>query len=566
MNARFLFLCSLCLILVQFCIGQNPDCTVVVPPQPLTATGLATPYFLAGFNAATAGNCNQLNPAQTAFVQGAIFDQTNAKISIYNPLIIDINTQPAIAPVIPTLPAQSVVALWFGFNGNRLFLVDNGGSLTQGQCVNAAGADFTAFGQFAHCNAQNWFAAANQAIQFQGLAIPGNGIGRDGLPCPTLRDFTAIDQDQSDGVTTTYLVSNGGLLAQDTPQNRVNLGITTANLQAGTNFLTQSTGDNRLITQLLGAALNCFPWQNPDLAAQAQGSTNFLPSLPTNELFAAANQKAPIALIPLNDPMTKVNGMTAPDLNKVNAYRLGVNQPIANSAVAADANNYCLRYYNLAPPRIMLDKPFTNIAGTSPNKALANTLFGYLVIRANSAVSAANLNCGLAAPFTFQMDAAGVIIEDSIAINPAAVIVNVAGLIKLTGNVQLDIVQGNGDLVKQPNPFFQAQVEEAISADEQSKQTTTQAAAGKEAENSNNLNRVEVGHIVLIVILSSLCGFFMAISFCLIRARISSTKVISSSAAAVSANPSLKEVPALATGNDKNSSPVVTRSSASKIV
>lgn len=576
MNCLALFLCTLWLVFASVCLAQNPDCTVTVPPQPLTATGLATPYFLAGFNQATAGACNQLNPAQTAFVQGAVFDQTNAKISIYNPLIVDVGTAPAIAPVVPKLPAQSVVGLWFGFNGNRLFLLDNGGSLTQGQCVNAGGADFTAFGAFAHCNAQNWFQAVNSAIQFQGLAIPGNGIGRNGLPCPTLRDFTAIDQDQSDGVTTSYLVANG-LLAQDTPQNRVTLGITQANLNLGTNLLAQSAGDNRLITQTLGGALGCFPWMNPDLAAQGQGAVTFVSALPTNELYAAANTKAPFALVPLNDPLVKVNGMTQPDLNKVNAYRLGVNQPIANTAVAADPNNYCLRYYNLAPPRIMLDRPFTNLAGTSPNRALANTLFGYLVVRANNAVAPANLNCGLAPPFTFQVDAAGVIMEDTVALNPNAVVATVVGLIKLTGNVQLDILQGNGDLVKQPNPFFEAQVDEVTQQDQSPSQQQqqqqqprkpqpTQLKSGQQAEPESE-NKSDIGYFALMVILSIFCGFFMGTSLCLIRARLNQNK---SATSISSADPTLKQVPALATGNN-NSIPSTTtisstRPSTSKIV
>ena len=49
-------------------------------------------------------------------------------------------------------------------------------------------------------------------------------------------------------------------------------------------------------------------------------------ALPLDELQAAARQSAPVALIPNFDPMVVVNGNL--NLNKNNAYRLGVDQPL----------------------------------------------------------------------------------------------------------------------------------------------------------------------------------------------------------------------------------------------
>lgn len=97
----------------------NMNCTLTVPPNPLTAQGLATPYQLAATNAAN-GPCNEANPNQAAFVQAAILDPATGQISAYEPLVIDKGTQPAIAPVVPTLPANAVVGIWFGFNGTTL--------------------------------------------------------------------------------------------------------------------------------------------------------------------------------------------------------------------------------------------------------------------------------------------------------------------------------------------------------------------------------------------------------------------------------------------------------------
>src|SRR2546421_2487244 len=113
----------------------NGDCTLIVPANPLTAQGLATPYQLVATNADN-GPCNEANKAQAAFVQGAVFDPATASISIYNPLVIDRDTQPAIAPVVPVLPQEAIVALWFGSNGNTLTLQGTDGSLHIGKCVN----------------------------------------------------------------------------------------------------------------------------------------------------------------------------------------------------------------------------------------------------------------------------------------------------------------------------------------------------------------------------------------------------------------------------------------------
>ena len=51
----------------------NQDCTLMVPKNPLTATGLATPYQLKATNAAD-GPCHEADKNQSAFVQGAVID------------------------------------------------------------------------------------------------------------------------------------------------------------------------------------------------------------------------------------------------------------------------------------------------------------------------------------------------------------------------------------------------------------------------------------------------------------------------------------------------------------
>jgi hypothetical protein len=126
----------------------NMNCTLIVPANPLTAAGLGTPYQLTATNPAD-GPCNEANANQSAFVQAAVIDPATGQISVYNPLVIDQGTTPAVAPVVPALPAGGVVGIWFGFNGNTLSFVgaDQVGATTATAAPTAAaGAVPTASG------------------------------------------------------------------------------------------------------------------------------------------------------------------------------------------------------------------------------------------------------------------------------------------------------------------------------------------------------------------------------------------------------------------------------------
>ena len=382
--------------LLSHAAEDNMDCALIVPANPLSAQGLATPYRLTAVDPAN-GPCNEANAGQAAFVQGAVFDPATGQVSIYDPLVVDKGTKPAIAPVMPQLPANAVVALWFGFNGDNLTLQDSNGSLQQGRCVN--GVRGSIFGQFAYCNAPAFFQAANVAVNAGTLVPPALGTGKDGLPCPTVRDFGLVDQDQSDNVTTTYLTTNDGRVAQ----------MTTANAAALQNAQPAVNGsDNRLLDVALDGALGCAPWAVPDLADPGHTATG----LPLNELQAAAHQGAPVALVPAGDPMVLNNGNT--DLNKLNAYRRGVDQaPVAN-ANAASTRTYCQNFATVGAQRIVTDAPLT-VNATSPDPAVGNTLFTFLTQRFMDAYGADNLNCtkllGKPSPIATTQDGDGVAIS-----------------------------------------------------------------------------------------------------------------------------------------------------------
>src|SRR5215813_5135629 len=57
----------------------NVNCTVIVPPNPLSAQGLMTPYQLVATDPAQ-GPCNEANTDQSAFVQAVILDPATGQL------------------------------------------------------------------------------------------------------------------------------------------------------------------------------------------------------------------------------------------------------------------------------------------------------------------------------------------------------------------------------------------------------------------------------------------------------------------------------------------------------
>jgi hypothetical protein len=334
------------------------QCIVTLPKNPLSAQGLATPFEVTG--------CNQSDPGQTSFAQGAIFDPATNTISIYNPLLINAGTQPAVMPTPPNLPDEAVVALWFGTNSDTLTLAGD-----TAKCVN--GLQNSIFGQVAFCRAKRFFRKVNNA----NVTITAPGMTRMGMPCPTLRSFGIVDMDQSDNVVTTYLLTPNGQLAQDTAANRAALGPNVTTLMNGS--------DNLLVSKVL-PAIGCSLFMAPDMADNG----NMLNALPLNELQAAAFQTAPMALVPIDDPMVLVDGQR--NLTKANLYRSGVNQPPAVDMNAASTTAYCQNLATVAPTFFLGDfLVLQNQPSLDP--AAGNNLFTFLGTRFSDAFGADGLNC-----------------------------------------------------------------------------------------------------------------------------------------------------------------------------
>ncbi|MGA7936319.1 MAG: hypothetical protein WCA35_22385 [Kovacikia sp.] len=382
-------------------VQPNLDCTLIVPPNPLTAKGLATPYQLVARNGQ--GACHEANKEQSAFVEAAVFDRATGQISIYNPLVVDAGMNPAVPPVQPNLPRRAIVALWFGYNGGNLTLEPTpGDTLSASGCVNGEpGGDV--FGQFAYCNAPSFFRAAQRAIRNGQLQVPSLGSysaykngKRIDQACPTVRDFSIVDQDQSDNLLTSYLVTEDGKLAQDTEANRA--------LPNATPLTNPS--DERLLSVSINGALKCKSWKAKSLTDPSKREVS---ALALNELQARAYQERPVAKVPAGDPFVLTGGEI--NLDKLNAYRLGVAQRTVSSLDQADTARYCRRLFRIQP-NFLDQNQSTFSKAPSPNPVVADSLFTFLAQRfvGTDKILGCSGPLGLVNPVTVQFDNNGIAI------------------------------------------------------------------------------------------------------------------------------------------------------------
>jgi len=365
-----------------------------VPANPLTAKGLGTPYQLTGPDGQSPedSGCAMDNAdALGAFVQATILNLSTGALSVYEPLVITQGTTPAAAPVVPTLPANSIVTIDFGFNGTDLTQAGaTGRALRQGNCVD--GLNGSVFGQVSFCNGTQFFQAA-QRLESQGkLSVPSAGTSPvTGKPCPTTRDFTIVDQDPSDNVTSTYLLTDTGQTAQNNPQNTSAL--------AGATVISNGS-DNALLDAFVDPAIGCKPFEAPDLSAGGAPGT----SQGLDELSAAKNQGAPIALVPENDEMVMIGNNLS--VAKTDLYRSNVGQTGVNATTNASSSpaEFCQNMINVQTV-FLNNTEATLTPQPTPVPGVGDNLFTFMANRLS--MSFGNLSCstyGLTDPVTVTTD------------------------------------------------------------------------------------------------------------------------------------------------------------------
>ena len=388
--------------------AANVNCDIIVPANPLSARGLATPYQLTGTNGQSPAQsgCQMTNAAALgAFVQATILNPATGKLYVYDPLVITMGTTPAVAPVVPRLPRGAIVTIDFGFNGTDLFLAGaTANALRNGNCVN--GTSGSIFGQVAFCNGINFFNAASRDERAGRLVVPSEGTSSkivasagtlgSGQNCPETRNFDMVDQDPSDNVTTFYLLNPAtGQTAQDTASNSANIPDST---------LLANGSDNTLLDAFMDPLLGCTPFQAPDLA----NNNALTSSQAMDELLSAAHQPAVAALVPENDEMV-LSSSGQLDAAKTNLYREEIGQaPVsAQNNKASSPAMFCQNMVDIQAPFLAANQALLS-TGSSPVPSVGNNLFTFLANRLGMSFS--NLACGtfgLTNPVTVTLDGTG---------------------------------------------------------------------------------------------------------------------------------------------------------------
>ena len=353
-----------------YLIIKAQDCFLSVPSDPLNK-GLFKPWFVST-NPISQINCSQFVEGTEVFVEATIFDIDNNKFFVYYPLVIDINTEPAVQPEVGILPINNIVIIHVGINGDTVTLlptVKNGiDSIVVGNCINGLPNGGSVFGQFAYCNGVNFFETVNKNINMGLLIIPPILNSALGDVCPTVRSFPVVDQDQSDNVLSQYIITQDLKISQDTLLNRNNLQILR---------IISNGSDNRLLNVFINPAIGCQSFTAPNLInINIQQS-----SVALNEIQASLTPITDTtALVPPFSPfVVDVNNNNGQTVLKTNLYRNGVNQP---NIMVLDDNlniNYCNQMGNLTPPFFIKHKnELMNMNSPTPD---ANNLLNFLAGR-----------------------------------------------------------------------------------------------------------------------------------------------------------------------------------------
>jgi hypothetical protein len=389
---------------------SNTTCDIIVPANPLSAQGLATPYQLTGPNGMTPSQsgCEMSNGAKLgAFVQATILDPATGALSVYEPLVITQGTRPDTPDLKldpPVIPADAVVTIDFGFNGTDL--VQAGATpttLADAHCVSGQGG--SVFGQVSFCNGANFFNAARQAERKGLLKVPSPGTsnaiagsGGDlgtGRSCPVIRNFEVAGLDPGESVTTTYLLNPlTGQTAQDNSTSRAYI--------AGATLLHNNSA-NAVLDQYVDPILGCTALEAPDLSnADVPAFSEAL-----DELAAGAYQPETAALVPENDKVVMDGGKSDPA--KTDRYREELGQPLISSQSdkTSDPAMYCQHLVDIQAPFLAANQKLL-ATGQSPVTATADNLLTFL---ANDlSASFTSLGCPrfhLTNPVTLKRNSAG---------------------------------------------------------------------------------------------------------------------------------------------------------------
>jgi hypothetical protein len=362
-------------------MNAKTTCSIIVPADPLSAQGLATPYQLTGPNGMTPAQsgCEMSNGAKLgAFVQATILDPATGTLSVYEPLVITQGARPdtpgmKLNP--PVIPADAVVTIDFGFNGTDLVQVGaTPATLADAHCV--SGQAGSAFGQTSFCNGVNFFNAVRQAEQKGLLKVPPLGTSNAIVPsggdlgtgrsCPVISNFEVAGLDPGESVTTTYLLNP--LTGQTAQDNATNQGYI-----AGATLL-HGNSANAILDQYIDPILGCTPFEAPDLShANVPAFSEAL-----DEIAAGAHQPKTAALVPENDKVV-MDGGGKSDPAKTDLYRGELGQAPVSAATNKSSSSamYCQNLVDIQTPFLAANQKLL-ATGQSPVTATGDNLLTFL--------------------------------------------------------------------------------------------------------------------------------------------------------------------------------------------
>jgi hypothetical protein len=391
-------------------MNSKSTCAIIVPANPLSAQGLATPYQLTGPSGKTPAQsgCEMSNGAKLgAFVQATILDPATGALSVFEPLVITRGTRPdtpglKVNP--PVIPADAVVTIDFGFNGTHLVQVGaTPATLADAHCV--SGQAGSAFGQTSFCNGVTFFNAVKKAERAGLLKVPSPGTsnaivasGGDlgtGRSCPVISNFEVAGLAPGESVTTTYLLNPlTGQTAQDNE--------TYQSYIAGATLL-HGNSANAVLDQYIDPILGCTPFEAPDLShANVPAFSEAL-----DEIAAGAYQPKTAALVPENDKVVMDGGKSDPA--KTDLYREELGQAPVGAAASTSSSPamYCQNLVDIQTPFLTANQKLL-ATGQSPVTATADSLLTFL---ANDlSASFTSLGCQrfhLTNPVTLKRNSAG---------------------------------------------------------------------------------------------------------------------------------------------------------------
>jgi hypothetical protein len=389
-------------------LTTNVNCDLIVPANPLSPRGLATPYQLTGTDGMTPAEsgCRMSNAVKLgAFVQATILDPATGALSVYDPLVVTQGTRPFVAPKVPALPANAVVTIDFGFNGKDLFQVGaTPTTLADANCV--SGQAGSVFGPVSFCNGINFFKAVKKDERKGLLKVPSPGTSDKIIPsggdmgtgqvCPVTRNFEVADQNQVGNVTTAYLLDPlTGQTMQDTTQNEGNA--------AGASLLL-SRDDNTVLDLFLDPVLGCTPFQAPDLANNDEPTSSAV----LDEILSGAYQPKMAALVPENDTMVRSGDEF--DAAKTDIYREELGQAAISSQnnKTSDPQMYCQNLVDIQTPFLAANRTVL-ASGQSPVTSVGDNLLTFMANELNMTFT--DLACqhfNLTNPVTVTRNGAGV--------------------------------------------------------------------------------------------------------------------------------------------------------------